>query len=112
MQLVARCFGALAHEHRLRTFRLLVVAGRSGMTPGALADELQIAGTTLSFHLKELANAGLVRQERVGRHLVYRAEFQHMDELLAFLTRDCCDWEAKFGLDATSESLADTLQPN
>jgi ArsR family transcriptional regulator len=109
MQLVARSLAALAHEHRLRTFRLLVVAGTAGMTPGALGDVLQIPSTTLSFHLKELTNAGLVHQERVGRHLVYRAAFRHMDELLAFLTRDCCDNPQRTRAAAACAALATTL---
>ena len=79
------------------------------MTPGALGDALQIPSTTLSFHLKELTNAGLVHQERVGRHLVYRAAFPHMDELLAFLTRDCCDNPQAIQAAAACESLAATL---
>ncbi len=112
LQSVARSLAALAHEHRLRTFRLLVVAGPAGVTPGELSDELQIPCTTLSFHLKELTNAGLIHQERVGRHLVYRAAFPHMDELLAFLTRDCCKSPPEIRAGASRESGADTLQPN
>ena len=87
---IVRSLAALANGHRLETFRRLVVAGRGGLTPGVLGDELAIPSATLSFHLKELTNAGLVHQERVGRHLIYRAAFDHMDELLAYLTTNCC----------------------
>jgi DNA-binding transcriptional ArsR family regulator len=87
---VARALAALAQTLRLQIFRVLVVAGRTGMTPGALTEHLGVPGTTLSFHLKELANAGLVTQERLGRYLIYRASFEHMNELLGYLTANCC----------------------
>ncbi len=85
-----RSLAALAQEVRLRVFRALVVAGQDGLTPGTLAEQLGIAANTLSFHLKELAHAGLVSQERQGRHLIYRAAYQAMNELLAYLTENCC----------------------
>lgn len=87
---VVRSLAALAQTHRLRVFRLLVVAGQQGMTPGALAESLELPAATLSFHLKELSNAGLVTQERVSRNLVYRASFDHMNDLLTYLTENCC----------------------
>lgn len=87
---VIRALAALAQPHRLSTFRALVVAGPQGMTPTTMAEGLQIAPATLSFHLKELLGAGLVSQSREGRHLIYRAEFEHMNELLGFLTANCC----------------------
>ena len=76
---------------RLRLFRALVVAGPEGLTPSALAEQLEVAGNTLSFHLKELTHAGLVTQERQGRHLIYRASFTTMNALLAYLTENCCE---------------------
>ena len=82
--------GALAHESRLQVFRLLVVAGPAGLTPGDVAQQLGLPGATLSFHLKELAHAGLVSQDRAGRNLIYRASFEQMNSLLAFLTANCC----------------------
>jgi DNA-binding transcriptional ArsR family regulator len=85
---------ALAQAMRLRVFRSLVVAGPQGRTPGQLAEELEVAGATLSFHLKELANAGLVTQQRDGRNLIYRADFAQMNALLAYLTEHCCQGEA------------------
>lgn len=81
---------ALAQEARLRVFRALVGAAPAGMTPGALAAMLDIPGSTLSFHLKELVHAGLVSVEREGRHLHYRPALAHMDALLAYLTDHCC----------------------
>lgn len=78
---VVRSLAALAQEVRLRVFRALVVAGNEGLTPGALAERLEVAPNALSFHLKELAHAGLIGQERQGRHLIYRASFDSMNEL-------------------------------
>ena len=83
---VVTSLAALAQPVRLRVFRALVVAGHEGLTPGGLAEQLSVAATTLSFHLKELMHAGLVSQERDGRHLIYRAAFEHMDDLLGYLT--------------------------
>ena len=87
---VVKSLGALAQPVRLRVFRALVVAGPTGLTPGALAQSLDVAATTLSFHLKELTHAGLVSQERDGRHLIYRASFDRMNALLNYLTAHCC----------------------
>lgn len=81
---------ALAQATRLRTFRELVGAGPQGMTPGQLAEALECSPTALSFHLKELSHAGLVSSERDGRHLIYRAGFERMNDLLAYLTAHCC----------------------
>ncbi len=73
---------------------MLVVAGPAGLTPGAIAEQLDVPGATLSFHLKELMNAALVTQERDGRNLIYRAAFDHMNGLLGFLTENCCQGAA------------------
>ena len=81
---------ALAHAQRLRVFRALVVAGPEGLTPSILADQLDVARNTLSFHLKELAHAGLVTIEQQGRNLIYRAEYGHMNGLIGYLTEHCC----------------------
>lgn len=85
-----KSLAALAQALRLRLFRTLVVAGPEGLTPGVLAEQLEVASNTLSFHLKELMHAGLVTQERQGRNLVYRAAFDTMDALLDYLTENCC----------------------
>lgn len=87
---IIRSLLALAQAVRLRVFRALVVAGAEGMTPGALTEALAVPATSLSFHLKELANAGLVSQERQGRNLIYRASFDRMGNLLSYLTENCC----------------------
>ena len=91
---VIQSLAALAQEARLRMFRALVVAGPEGLTPGAVAEQLGIAPNTLSFHLKELTRAGLVSQERQGRNLIYRASFAAMNDLLAYLTENCCQGAA------------------
>lgn len=85
---------ALGHAHRLRVFRTLIVAGPSGLTPSVLADQLDVARNALSFHLKELAHAGLVTTEQQGRNIIYRADFAKMNGLLAYLTEHCCQGEA------------------
>jgi DNA-binding transcriptional ArsR family regulator len=81
---------ALAHAQRLRVFRSLVVAGFEGLTPSVMADQLGVARSALSFHLKELAHAGLVTVEQQGRNLIYRADFSCMNGLMAYLTENCC----------------------
>lgn len=87
---VIAALAALAHPIRLRVFRALVTTGPAGLTPGVMQEGLGIPATTLSFHLKELANAGLVTAERASRNLVYRAAFDQMNGLLAYLTENCC----------------------
>jgi len=81
---------ALAQETRLAIFRLLVAAGPSGLPAGAIAERLEVPPSTLSFHLKELDRAGLVRSWRRARQIFYTAEFETMRRLLSFLTEDCC----------------------
>lgn len=85
-----RSLSALAQELRLRAFRTLVGAGPQGLTAGALAEALDISPSALSFHLKELAHAGLVSSEPSGRYLIYRADFPNMQNLLDYLTEHCC----------------------
>lgn len=92
--------GALAQETRLCLFRALVVAGPAGMTPGRLAEVVDAGGSVVSFHLKELTRAGLVAFEREGRHLIYRARIDAMNDLLTFLTANCCQGQPC--LDATA----------
>lgn len=82
---------ALSHTQRLRVFRALVVAGPAGLLPSVMAERMDIARNALSFHLKELANAGLVSIEQQGRNLIYRADYPQMNALLAFLTEHCCE---------------------
>lgn len=81
---------ALAQDTRLAIFRLLVEAGPAGIPAGGIAAKLGIAAPTLSFHLKELAHAGLVEAEPQGRFIVYRADFDVMNALVGYLTANCC----------------------
>ena len=85
-----RRLGALAQETRLAAFRTLVQAGPGGIAAGELADTLGIAPPTLSFHLAALANAGLVTATRNGRSIIYVAAFDAMNDLIGFLTENCC----------------------
>ena len=91
---MVKALAALAQSSRLEIFRSLVVAGGAGLTPGALSESLGVAPNTLSFHLKELVHADLVTQERMGRNLVYRAQFDRMNAVLAYLTQNCCQGQA------------------
>jgi len=86
-----KALAALAQAQRLRCFRALVVAGPDGRTPGVIAEQLAVAPSALSFHLKELAHAGLVTSEQRGRNLIYRANFSQMNALLGYLTEHCCE---------------------
>ena len=88
--MVVKSLAALAQPVRLQVFRALVVRGQDGLTPGAMSEGLGIPANTLSFHLKELAHAGLVTQERASRNIIYRAAFEQMNGLLAYLTENCC----------------------
>jgi ArsR family transcriptional regulator, arsenate/arsenite/antimonite-responsive transcriptional repressor len=85
-----KALAALAQAQRLRAFRAMVAAGPQGMTPGSMAEQLGIAPSALSFHLKELTHAGLATSEPRGRNLIYRANFDQMNCLLAYLTEHCC----------------------
>ncbi len=91
---VVKALAALAQPLRLRVFRALVVAGPAGITPGELSAQLAVPPTSLSFHLKELVHATLVSQERQGRHLIYRAAYDRMGAVLAYLTQHCCQGQA------------------
>lgn len=81
---------ALAHDGRLKIFKLLVEAGPEGLPVGDIAEALGIPGATLSFHLSQLKHAGLVRAVRNGRQLIQTADFERMNTLLAYLTENCC----------------------
>jgi len=82
--------GALAHDTRLRTFRLLVAAGPEGLPVGDIRDRLDIPGATMSAHLNVLRHAGLVSDRREGRVIRCCANFAHMNELMAYLLENCC----------------------
>ena len=90
MKQAVESLAALAQESRLRVFRRLVVAGAEGGSAGTLAKTLKIPPATLSFHLKTLAATGLIQHRREGRSLIYGLNPAAMQQLLAFLTEDCC----------------------
>lgn len=85
-----QALAALAQDHRLAVFRLLVQAGADGMPAGGIADRLNLPNSSLSFHLAQLMHAGLVSQERRGRSLIYRADYAVMNGLVAYLMENCC----------------------
>jgi DNA-binding transcriptional ArsR family regulator len=86
----AELLAALGHESRLAIFRLLVEAGPDGMNASAIGEQLQIQPATLSFHLAHLSRVGLIRGERESRFIHYSADFATMDDLVAFMTSNCC----------------------
>jgi ArsR family transcriptional regulator, arsenate/arsenite/antimonite-responsive transcriptional repressor len=90
---VVAALAALAQDNRLDVFRLLVQAGPEGMTAGAVATALDLAPNTLTFHFDRLRHAGLVTVRRDGRSMIYAARFDTMNELLGFLTENCCGGE-------------------
>jgi DNA-binding transcriptional ArsR family regulator len=94
---------ALAHRSRLAVFRLLIEAGPDGRAAGAIAEAIGVAPATLSFHLKELARAGLVESRQDGRSVIYSLRFAQVAELMTFLAEDCCGG-APCGLPAAFES--------
>ena len=102
---VVKALSALAQESRLAVFRLLVKRGPDGFTPSILAEKLDIAAPTLSFHLKELQNAVLVSVRREGRFLFYSTQFDRMKGLVAFLTNECCS-QADEACDADCKPVA------
>jgi DNA-binding transcriptional ArsR family regulator len=81
---------ALAQENRLEVFRALVQAGPDGLPAGQIAERLKLASPTLSFHLAQLKHAGLAQARRDGRSLIYAADYDGMNELMSFLTENCC----------------------
>ncbi|MCB2112387.1 MAG: metalloregulator ArsR/SmtB family transcription factor [Parvularculaceae bacterium] len=88
-------FAALAQENRLDALRRLVKAGPRGLSAGALSEEFGLAPPTMSFHLKELANAGLVSSRKEGRHVFYAADYGGIRRLVDFLMADCCQGDPR-----------------
>ena len=86
--------GALAHEHRLAIFRMLVERGPQGLAAGAIAERLGVPPSSLTFHLQHLQRSGLIVQTRASRQLIYAADFARMRGLVGFLTENCCREEA------------------
>lgn len=87
---VIAALGALAHEHRLAIFRLLVSRGPEGLNAGTIAERVGLLPSSLTFHLQNLQRAGLLAQRREGRQLIYSADFSAMNALVAYLTENCC----------------------
>ncbi len=87
---VVKCLAALAHLNRFEVFRALVQAGPTGMTPGMLNENLAIAPATMSFHLKELANAELVDSRTEGRRVIYFAKYETIEQAVMFVMTSCC----------------------
>lgn len=85
---------ALGHETRLTIFRLLVEAGSSGLNASTIGERLGLAAATLSFHLAHLSRVGLIKGRQEGRFIFYAADYATMDDVLAFLTNNCCQGEA------------------
>ena len=81
---------ALAHEHRLAVYRILMQAGEDGLAAGVVATRLKLPGSSLSFHLAHLTRAGLITQRRRSRSLIYTADYSAMNALIGFLTENCC----------------------
>lgn len=86
--------GALAQETRLSIFRLLIERGPNGLPAGVIAETLALPGSSLSFHLAHLSHAGLIAQRRLGRQLIYSADFDAMNALVGYLTESCCGGNA------------------
>jgi DNA-binding transcriptional ArsR family regulator len=107
---VIQALGALSQEHRLAAFRLLVQAGAEGIAAGAIAEKIGVPPSSMSFHLSQLANAGLVTQRRESRSIIYAADYAAMNGLMAYLTENCCgglpcDDSAACVPDATTEAI-------
>jgi len=82
--------GALAQETRLELFRLLVTCGPEGLPAGVIAEKLGVMPSSLSFHLQQLVHAGLITQRRLSRQLIYSVEYGAMNDLMGYLTENCC----------------------
>src|ERR1700733_13324399 len=87
---VVAALGAVAHDHRLAVYRMLVERGPAGLPAGAIAERLDMPPSSLTFHLRHMLHAGLGTQRRLGRQLIYAADFAAMNGLIAYLTENCC----------------------
>ena len=87
---IVEALGALAHEHRLGIYRLLVEASPEGMSAGDIADRIGLVPSSLTFHVQSLQRSGLIAQKRVSRQLFYSADFAAMNKLVEYLTKNCC----------------------
>jgi ArsR family transcriptional regulator, arsenate/arsenite/antimonite-responsive transcriptional repressor len=87
---VIEALGALAHEHRLAVYRLLVERGPEGLPAGQIGTRLKLVPSSLTFHLQALQRAGLINQRRESRQLIYSADFHAMNDVVGYLTENCC----------------------
>jgi ArsR family transcriptional regulator len=97
VKLTIAALGALAHEHRLAAYRMLVEQGPDGLSAGLIAERLGVPPSSLTFHLQQLLHAGLVTQRRLSRQLIYAADFGTMNALVDYLTENCCGRGAQIG---------------
>jgi ArsR family transcriptional regulator, arsenate/arsenite/antimonite-responsive transcriptional repressor len=100
-----RALAALAQETRLSIFRLLVERGPEGLAAGAIAEKLGLPASSLSFHLAQLAHAGLILQRRESRSLIYSVDFASMQSLMGYLTENCCGGNPAACLPSRAPSL-------
>ena len=91
---IIEALGALAHEHRLAVYRMLVEAGPAGLSAGVIAEKLGVPPSSLTFHTQALVRAGLATQRRMSRQLIYAADFAAMNALVGYLTENCCGGDA------------------
>ena len=96
-----RALGALAHEHRLSVFRMLIAEGPNGLAAGTIASRLGVAPSSLSFHLSQLAGAGLLTSRRESRQIIYAADIEGTRRMLGYLTEDCCNGNPDICADLT-----------
>ncbi|MWL88983.1 helix-turn-helix transcriptional regulator [Cupriavidus sp. SW-Y-13] len=101
---------ALAHAVRLAVFRLLVQAGPEGLAAGRIAELMEMPASSLSFHLKELHRAGLLASRQEGRSILYMARFETMNDLLGYLTENCCGGNPCSSVSACSVASASSKQ--
>lgn len=101
----AELLAALGHESRLSVFRLLVEAGDAGLNASAIGERLGLPGATLSFHLAHLSRVGLIKGRQESRFIFYSADYGAMDDLIAFLTNNCCQGNACLPKTATVNTL-------
>ena len=102
---VIAALGALAHEHRLAVYRLLVAKGPEGLPAGTIADRVGVVPSSLTFHLQNLQRAGLITQRREGRQLIYSTDFGVMNSVVTYLTENCCGGSAACGSVAPTSAV-------
>ena len=103
--------GALAHEHRLAIYRRLVECGPNGLSAGVIADRIGVIPSSLTFHVQALQRAGLITQRRVSRQLFYAADFDSMNALIEYLTKNCCGGVQSCAPNCTPASAGDKARP-